>query len=83
MIFDTKLCTVCHRPDWDSFDQRDANEGSVSISNDLTTRPSNSTLLRECFTCTAGESGVSLGKGAWDCDRKCEIPPEKEVGTCL
>lgn len=24
-------------------------------------------------------SGVSLGKGAWDCDNNCEIPPEKEV----
>jgi hypothetical protein len=23
--------------------------------------------------------GVSLGKGAWDCDNNCEIPPEKEV----
>lgn len=22
---------------------------------------------------------VSLGKGAWDCDRNCAIPPEKEV----
>jgi len=24
-------------------------------------------------------SGVSLGKGAWDCDARKEIPPEKEV----
>eukprot|EP00879_Flechtneria_rotunda_P005612 GHRR01005908.1.p1 GENE.GHRR01005908.1~~GHRR01005908.1.p1 ORF type:complete len:167 (+),score=52.41 GHRR01005908.1:99-599(+) len=23
--------------------------------------------------------GVSLGKGAWDCDNNCEIPPEKEA----
>lgn len=23
--------------------------------------------------------GVSLGKGAWDCDRNSRIPPEKEV----
>jgi hypothetical protein len=23
--------------------------------------------------------GVALGKGAWDCDRNCLIPPEKEV----
>eukprot|EP00210_Caulerpa_lentillifera_P002979 g2844.t1 len=23
--------------------------------------------------------GVSLGKGAWDCDAKCVIPPEKEA----
>lgn len=23
--------------------------------------------------------GISLGKGAWDCDAKCAIPPEKEV----
>ena len=23
--------------------------------------------------------GVSLGKGAWDCDRNVEIPPEAEV----
>ena len=29
----------------------------------------------------AGGGGVSLGKGAWDCDTNCEIPPEKEVGT--
>lgn len=26
-----------------------------------------------------GGGGVSLGKGAWDCDDCCEIPPEKEV----
>jgi hypothetical protein len=25
------------------------------------------------------DGGVSLGKGAWDCDAQCEIPPEKEV----
>lgn len=25
--------------------------------------------------------GVSLGKGAWDCDNNCEIPPEKEVSA--
>mmetsp|Transcript_13951 Transcript_13951/g.16839 ORF Transcript_13951/g.16839 Transcript_13951/m.16839 type:complete len:155 (+) Transcript_13951:90-554(+) len=25
------------------------------------------------------EGGVSLGKGAWDCDNNCEIPPEKEA----
>ncbi len=24
-------------------------------------------------------SGVSLGKGAWDCDAMVAIPPEKEV----
>ena len=24
-------------------------------------------------------TGVSLGKGAWDCDRRAEIPPEREV----
>jgi hypothetical protein len=29
----------------------------------------------------APSAGVSLGKGAWDCDNNCEIPPEKEVGT--
>ena len=23
--------------------------------------------------------GISLGKGAWDCDKNIEIPPEKEV----
>ena len=23
--------------------------------------------------------GVSLGKGAWDCDNNCEIPPEREA----
>ena len=27
----------------------------------------------------AAQAGVSLGKGAWDCDRNCGIPPEKEV----
>ena len=27
----------------------------------------------------AGDAGVSLGKGAWDCDAKCLIPPELEV----
>lgn len=27
----------------------------------------------------AGGGGISLGKGAWDCDNNCEIPPEKEV----
>jgi len=26
-----------------------------------------------------GGGGVSLGKGAWDCDTKSEIPPEKEA----
>ena len=31
----------------------------------------------------AGEAGVSLGKGAWDCDKKCEIAPEKEVSAPL
>jgi len=25
------------------------------------------------------DTGVSLGKGAWDCDANREIPPEKEV----
>jgi hypothetical protein len=25
------------------------------------------------------DSGVALGKGAWDCDRNCEIPVDKEV----
>ena len=29
-------------------------------------------------TGTAG-GGVSLGKGAWDCDEKCEIPADKEA----
>src|SRR5690348_14744037 len=29
----------------------------------------------------AGDAGVSLGKGAWDCDNNCEIPAEKEVGA--
>jgi hypothetical protein len=29
----------------------------------------------------AGDAGgsVSIGKGAWDCDRGCKIPPEKEA----
>ena len=27
--------------------------------------------------------GVSLGKGAWDCDNNCAIPPEKEVRYSL
>ena len=26
-----------------------------------------------------GDSNVSLGKGAWDCDKSCEITPDKEV----
>lgn len=26
-----------------------------------------------------GGGGVSLGKGAWDCDTNSEIPPEKEA----
>jgi hypothetical protein len=25
------------------------------------------------------DAGVSLGKGAWDCDTGSEIPPEKEA----
>jgi hypothetical protein len=29
------------------------------------------------------DTGVSLGKGAWDCDKNCEIPPEKEVSLSL
>ena len=36
-------------------------------------------VSRACFV--VGEGGVSLGKGAWDCDKKCEIAPEKEVGA--
>ena len=27
----------------------------------------------------AGGSGASLGKGAWDADNNCVIPPEAEV----
>lgn len=27
----------------------------------------------------AGGSGASLGKGAWDADNNCSIPPEAEV----
>ncbi|KAL4432226.1 hypothetical protein ABPG77_005988 [Micractinium sp. CCAP 211/92] len=27
----------------------------------------------------AGGGGISLGKGAWDCDTNTEIPPEKEA----
>ena len=30
---------------------------------------------------SGGGGGVSLGKGAWDCDRNVEIPPEAEVIT--
>lgn len=26
-----------------------------------------------------GGGAVSLGKGAWDCDKNCEIMPDKEV----
>lgn len=26
---------------------------------------------------------VSLGKGAWDCDAGCAIPPEKEVRASI
>jgi hypothetical protein len=28
-------------------------------------------------------AGVALGKGAWDCDKNCEIPPELEVCVAL
>lgn len=28
---------------------------------------------------TGASAGVSLGKGAWDADRNCLIPPEREV----
>ena len=38
--------------------------------------------LLETAAAGAG-AGVSLGKGAWDCDRRCEIPPEKEVRPLL
>merc|ERR1712216_610348 len=27
----------------------------------------------------AAAAPVSLGKGAWDCDNNCEIPPDKEA----
>ena len=30
-----------------------------------------------------GGSGVSLGKGAWDADQNCLIPPEAEVGRSM
>ena len=39
--------------------------------------------LAEAAGEAAAQGGVSLGKGAWDCDRKREIPPEKEVKSCL
>ena len=29
-----------------------------------------------------GNTSVSLGKGAWDCDANCEITPEKEARPC-
>ena len=32
---------------------------------------------------SAGGGGVSLGKGAWDCDKNVEIPPEAEVSPVL
>lgn len=35
--------------------------------------------LVEAATAESGGGGVSLGKGAWDCDTNTEIPPEKEV----
>lgn len=28
-----------------------------------------------------GGGGISLGKGAWDCDNNVEIPPEAEVSS--
>ena len=28
---------------------------------------------------SAAAAPVSLGKGAWDCDNNCEIPPDKEA----
>ncbi len=30
---------------------------------------------------SGGGGGVSLGKGAWECDRNVQIPPEAEVLT--
>lgn len=30
-----------------------------------------------------GGGGVSLGKGAWDCDNNVAIPPEAEVSSYL
>jgi hypothetical protein len=37
------------------------------------------TEMAEPTQAAAETSGVALGKGAWDCDNNCEIPPEKEV----
>ena len=37
------------------------------------------TSLLEAVGEATPQAGVSLGKGAWDCDLNCEIPPEKEV----
>lgn len=40
-------------------------------------------VAKEDKALAGGEGGgggsVALGKGAWDCDKNCEIPPEKEV----
>lgn len=35
--------------------------------------------LVEAAAAESGGGGVSLGKGAWDCDTNTAIPPEKEV----
>ena len=35
--------------------------------------------IRTTTSAIAMAEAVSLGKGAWDCDANCEIPPEKEV----
>lgn len=42
------------------------------------TRPTPATQEQDAAAAQQG-SGPSLGKGAWDCDLNCEIPPEKEV----
>ena len=38
-------------------------------------------VLLEADEPSAQAGGLSLGKGAWDCDRNCEIPAEKEAST--
>lgn len=41
--------------------------------------PCNPVYIRMEPAGDSANSGVALGKGAWDCDKQRLIPPEKEV----
>ena len=36
-------------------------------------------IVKSSDNAAASAAPVSLGKGAWDCDNNCEIPPDKEA----